>query len=250
MNKRVFSLVIAAVLMFSSLAFAGCRREVCDTCNCTYGYECICTGCNGCGNENGESELIAYRLSAIGVLEDFVGAKVQTLYTQENWELIQSLFEQGKEKIEQAESKESIRNALATSKSAIKDIPQRDLTANDFSLTVSVSSEAIQLGQNIQGTATFKNLSGRKIEIAHSQSWIRPFIAVWYDFEGLIDFNQTSIEPEGTISLNFQRGYRLPIGTHALIVTASFDLLVIESHQIIGTIPLVIEAKEIILTVV
>ena len=113
---------------------------------------------------------------------------------------------------------------LAESKS--NDGPYVD-KEGDFSLTIAVSSTSLSQGEDIIVEVTFKNLTGKRLEISHGTPLLVPFIVNSEIYQGLrIDVAVLSVlEIDEVIVDTWQIGSELSRGEYELVADAKFSLL-------------------------
>ena len=224
MKKRILSIGIAIVILFAVAGLVACNNDT-----LTLRDEVNAVGEQVTYLQNGGTATTA-DLDALLAEIDALKARVAKLEA-ENAELLAELVDLRQEVQNMVDTKEAER-----------------LSA-DFVLNISVQSATLQFGQNIAVTATFKNQSGEGVDLSHTQSWIMPFIAEWYELDGVLDVNRTVVDDGDSVTRVLHIGSRLPRGRHVLTTTATFDVLLFEGTQIVGAKPFRIESNKIVLTV-
>jgi len=123
---------------------------------------------------------------------------------------------------------------------------------DDFLITITVSSDKMQQGQDIDAVTVFKNQSGERHNIGRGVYMTVPIVIDSEHYQGITPLPAPTLdilEIDGVITDTWQIGSLLPKGKHQLVVRAAFDLYEIEDEKIIAAQPVLIESKPIILTV-
>ena len=121
----------------------------------------------------------------------------------------------------------------------------------DFSLVITVSSDTLEQGQDIEVIAVFKNQSGEKLDISRGFFITVPIVIDSEHYQGAVFAISIRdiLEIDAVITDTWQIGSLLPRGKHALVVIASFNLLEMEGEKVIAAQRVLLESNPIILTV-
>ena len=129
--------------------------------------------------------------------------------------------------------------------------PTYPQTFGDFRIDISVSSTTLRRGENIEVFATFRNLSGERLEIEITGFFIMGWIVVGSEWtpRRLAVAVLGVLEIDEVIENTFEVGSLLPRGQHELIVDGRFTIYRPSLDDIQTTERIRVISNTIILTV-